>query len=211
MSPIDMPKPVEQHEKMNAKSESQRLAQEAFYKQLLSTPVKGVSIDMTKIVDVGQISQMDLPHTWKLGTTDNTGGTDFREYHPRNDPEVKLCTYYRGHRVDQPSADAFREVLKKPPHILSPSEIKSLAEIMRNKDDAKVFSMVVARTEDLNGKRVLAVEGRFIEKQYDTHALYVDSDGNGSAVQEIYFQAPKADYMLYIKQARDAFKSIKWK
>lgn len=210
MSPVDVPPPAEHHAKIDAVAQAKKDAMDAFYKDLISTPRKDNS-KMTRVSDLGQISEMTLPQDWKLGTTDSGSGGTFREYHPAGRPEVKICFYYRGQRIGEEEGAAFKAVLDKPAHVLSKAEIQSLTEVMRNKHDPKVFHMMGAHTEDLNGKRVLVVEGRFVEKQYDTRSIYVDSDGTGTAVQEIYFQAPKADYMMTVKQAQDAFRSIKWK
>lgn len=165
--------------------------------------------------DYGQISQMQIPADWVEGGPyefrGGMGTRSFREMHPRADSGAKLCFFYRGLPVKEHSAAAFREVLSKPAHVLVPSEIKVLGEVMRDKSASGEFISVVARTEDINGRRVLVVEGRYIQSQHDVFAYYVDSDGSGKFVQEIYFHAPKEKYLQFSRQAREAMKSIQWK
>lgn len=210
MSPVDIPPPVEHHAKIDVVAQAKKDAMDAFYKDLMSTPTKDNS-NMMKVSDLGQIRELTLPKDWKLGTTDSGGMGTFREYHSASRPEAKLCFFYRGMRVSPPDGEAFKTVLDKPAHVLSRAEIQSVADIMRDKDDPKVFQIRGAHTEVINGKKVLVVEGRFIERQHDSYSIYVDSDGTGTAVQEIFFQAPKDDYMLTIKPAQDAIRSVRWK
>ena len=73
MSPVEIPKPVEHHVKADAQEEARRSANDAFYKELLSTPTKD-SRSMSRVSDVGQISEMSLPPTWKLGATTMPAG-----------------------------------------------------------------------------------------------------------------------------------------
>ncbi len=212
MSPIDLPPP-----QYNPKAESQILAvkeaKDSFFQDLLdATPRSKDNVKM-EITDIGQVQRMVLTDQWTVPAhqPEVPAGSGFHEYFVKDRPEVKICFYYRGRRTSERSGEAFRGVLQKPPHVLLASEIDALAETLRNKDDKSVFSLLNARTEDINGKRILIVEGRYIAKQYDTQALYIDSDGTGTAVQEVYYQAPKQEYAIFLKQAREAIKSIQWK
>jgi len=165
------------------------------------------------IINHGQIEKMPLPQGWEEGQPNSGGiGTrSFREIHPPADPDAKLCFYYRGLPASDGAGKNFKEILDKPPHILTKNEIISISEILRGKDDPKTFSPIMIKTEDINAKRVLTVNGRLNEKQADLKAILVDADGTGKVVQEIYFQAPKELYLRYMKAARDAMNSIEWK
>ena len=165
------------------------------------------------VTDHGQIDKMELPNSWVEGpaTTGGIGTRSFREVHPETDPDAKLCFYYRGLPASDAAGKNFRNVLDKPAHILTKGEINSLSEILRGKDDPKIFTPTMIRTEELNGKLVLTVNGRLNEKQADLKAIIVDADGSGTVVQEIYFQAPKEIYLRYMKDARHAMNTINWK
>ncbi len=214
MSPMDMPRPIKLYVVADAHKKAAGESDDRFFQSLLEEPKPGSSAgkNMLAIGDIGQVERMSLPATWQEGQpTPLPASAFFKEYHAGSDADVKLCFYYRGQRASQAASAAFRNLLAKPCHVLTPSEIRSVAEIMRNKDDAGEFSMIAASTQLINGRRVLVVEGRFNEKQVDTEALYADCDGTGAVVQEIYYQAPKNRYVLHLKEARDAFKSIVWK
>src|SRR4030095_3116550 len=145
----------------------------------------------------GQVEMMKLPAGWVSGA--EKGRTEaaysYKEFHPEEGPDSMICFFYRGRRAGQDSSKSFRDVLAKPPHALTASEIESIGQILRDKRDPKDFKMTSCRTEDVNGRRVLVVQGRYNEIQEDALAMLIDADKDpaGSAVQEIFFQAPAAD------------------
>jgi hypothetical protein len=85
-----------------------------------------------------------------------------------------------------------------------------LVKVVRDKSHD--FEVRSEKTEDLNGKRILSVEGEYKDSGHTgSQTLYVDSDGTGSAVQEISYTASGQDYKLNMNKAQQAFKSIIWK
>ncbi len=59
---------------------------------------------------------------------------------------------------------------------------------------------------------VLLVEGSYKDKDHTgSKTIYVDSDGTGSALQEISYSAPGKDYAAHASEAEKALKSISWK
>ena len=168
---------------------------------------------MGTTVSLGQIDQIDIPPGWQEGTAQKpTGGSSlFREFHPADNPEVRLCFYYRGRRISEEAGQAFHSMLEQPPHVLKPEELQPLREVLREKLNSKDFNLLFAKTEEMNGKRVLVVEGAYNNSQLKTRELFVDSDGTGTAVQEIYYQAPRNDYARFQPAALSALKSIRWK
>jgi hypothetical protein len=179
----------------------------------LGASMQGSQSDISTLTDHGQIAKMSLPPGWEEGpaTSGGIGTRSFREVHPEADADAKLCFYYRGLPASDEAGKNFKQILDKQPHILTKNEIVSITEILRGKDDPKTFTPVMIRTEDINGKRVLTVNGRLNEKQADLKSILIDAEGTGTVVQEIYFQAPKELYLRYMKAARDAMNSIQWK
>lgn len=167
-----------------------------------------------QVLDRGQISSMSMPAGFEKGTA--VAGTyannSFQEYHLSSNANVKFYFEYRGSRMGAESSKVFRETLDKPPHPLTPQELESLHQVLganrSNKEDFKINS---AKTEDLNGKRVLTIEGRYPQHGLSARTVFVDSDGTGSAVQEITFQAPTAEFFKNTAASLIALKSIKWK
>ena len=168
-----------------------------------------------EIKNLGQINDITLPEGWVGGEpyrfTSSVGSRSFRAIHPADQPGICLGFYYRGLPVSNESANNFNSLLAKSSHVLTAAEVLSVSEILRDKSSRQDFTIMVARTEDINGKRVLVVEGRYKEINEDAFAIFIDASGDGKAVQEVYYQAPKATYLIYLKAARDAIRLIKWK
>ena len=124
---------------------------------------------------------MAVPQGWERRADARLpAGAGLVEFHPHGQDSVRLNSFYRGRRIDSESARAFQETLAKPPHQLRAEEIGALRNVLRDK--ASDFNIFFARTVDLNGKRVLAVEGCFKDKEHTSaRTIYVDSDGSGSA------------------------------
>lgn len=162
--------------------------------------------------DYGQIANMAMPEGWVPGERVNNivGNSSFRQFHPKNSPEARLCFYYRGRRIAQSAGTRFLQLLSKEPHLLNAKEIAEVAAVLRDKAHAG-FKLFKAKTERINGKMVLIVEGRFVEIQQDARCMFIDTDGSGTAIQELYFQAPSSKYLSYAGQARQAMESILWK
>ncbi len=162
-------------------------------------------------ISTGQIQAMAVPAGWeRRADSQLPAGAGLTEFHAPGQDNVRLNSFYRGSRVGAEAARAFHECLAKPPHQLHANEIKALSQVLGDKDDG--FDIFFARTVDLNGKRVLSVEGSFKDKDHTSEkTIYVDTDGTGSAVQEISYAACGKDYQRYLGEAEKAFRSIVWK
>lgn len=163
--------------------------------------------------DQGQISRLTLPAGWSRSTEKHSlpSTANFVEFHSDKDPEVKICTYYRGHRISPAAGKKFHELLKAPAHDLDDASFSSLTEVLRDKAKPADFKTTSKKTLDINGRRVLLVEGKFNEIKQNAYALYVDAEDNGEVVQEVFYQAPEAKYGQYLKSAEAALKGIVWK
>ncbi len=193
----------------------EKMEEDPFFKELLDTRVQTISQSRRSISDLGQISNLSLPENWIAGQTQaNAIAADlYKEYNPPNDSDVKLCFYYRGMRCSEPAGDAFRKVLSSTDHQLDAAEYQSLQEILRNKSP-EYFSMGSAYTKEINGKRILIVEGSYDKSNasaISNKTMYIDSDSKGTAVQEIYFQAPTQKFQKHFGEVDGALKSIEWK
>jgi hypothetical protein len=187
---------------------------EAFMQDFFSltdkAPAKPEANQEMAAQNIGQVKELALPNNWiEIPSRPSLDGSTFSAYQDKKHPDAKLCFFYRGQKMDENSAQEFHSLLSKPDHILTNAEFQAMAPIMRNKDNPDDFKLESAYTSTINGKRVLAVEGRFTPQDIDTIALYVDSDNKGSAVQEIYYQGPKKELVSKV-EARKAMKEINW-
>ncbi|CAN5521563.1 hypothetical protein BH11CYA1_BH11CYA1_03360 [soil metagenome] len=166
------------------------------------------------VSDRGQISSMTMPANFESGkqVSGTFANNNFKEYHLSSNANVKFYFEYRGSRMGAESSRVFHDTLERAPHSLTPQEIESLHQVLganrSNKEDFKINS---AKTEDLNGKRVLTIEGRYPQHGLSARTIFIDSDGTGSAVQEVTFQAPTAEFFKNTSVSLNALKSIRWK
>lgn len=164
------------------------------------------------VSNVGAVDKLTLPTGWAAGKEINgIGGLGrSQQYLAPGSTDVELTFFDRGRRYNS-NAAAFNEVLTKPAHALSADEQKSLGSILGNYEDARAFKMESCKTEDLNGKRVLVIQGTWNATAHRSHSVLVSPDGSGSTVQEVFYKAPAADYNKHLPAIQSALKTIRWK
>lgn len=202
-------------ENLQAQSESPEAAAnqallEALMRQIMMT---GTQVPSLEASNIGQIRKMTIPPAWEKGPDYNNRehAGSYKEFHPYGKTDCQLGFYYRGRRTSETAGQNFKEVLEQESHELTPTEYSSLEETLRDKARAEDFTVKNARTEEINGKRVLIVEGRYNKNQNDSTHMFIDTDGTGTAVQEVFFQAPKEQYAKYAGAAKTAMESIRWR
>jgi hypothetical protein len=129
------------------------------------------------------------------------------------DKSVNLCCYYRGDQVSRAATESFRELVRKPPHLCSPNEHKSIAEVLRDKTRAQGFVFFSIRTVCINGRCVLIVEGMYEISRLHTLTVYMDSspDRDFAAIQELSLVAPRQSYYCQYRKMIKALQTIAWK
>lgn len=164
------------------------------------------------VANHGQIGSMSLPKEWKELTrnADDETLASAKEFSPKGAPDVKMCLYFRGYPTSEEAGKNFKDVLSHPAHNLNAEEIGKLGEtldVLANKD---AFDISSAKTEDIRGRRVLNVSGTFKESGKQYQGIFIDADGTGSAVQEVYVEG-KESFKDYAPQARKSIESLRWK
>ena len=179
----------------------------------LSRKILSQSQTMTELLNKGQIDRIELPKGWQREDVPqgDIGSRSLVQFTTPEAPDARIAFFYRGLPIDAQDATLFHDTLEKPPHHLTPTEIKSLRAVLRERANPDAFKTLAAYTEDLNGKRVLVVQGRYSETQQDLYEVLLDASGDGKAVQEMYFQAPKTQYDRYLSDAKKTFQSVQWK
>jgi len=135
----------------------------------------------------------------------------FQEYHLESDPSIQIYFEYRGRRMSEAASNIFRDLILAAPRNVTLIEIEQYRELLQTKSDPTRFRPLIAKTQDIKGKRVLVVEGIFLKFNLQARTLYVDSDGTGSAVQEISFQTPVDRFIKYVLPGTRCLESILWK
>jgi hypothetical protein len=177
-------------------------------------PAVSSASNLPEAKDIGQVADMKLPAGFVSGKQNSgNGGSSsfFQEYHSSADPDMKVYFEYRGHRMSPDSSSNFHQILAAPAHNLPQVELDKLQEVLQAKGGPSDFQISTAKTQDINGKRVLTVEGDYLKFGLRARTLYVDSDGSGSAVQEITFQAPTDRFKQNVVQGTKSLESIVWK
>jgi hypothetical protein len=175
--------------------------------------VKQQELPRLEVANFGVVASFTLPPGWVESSFSQGEAQQSRSriFHDSDSPSVQLCFFFRGHRVSEQAAREFLDLLSRPDHFLKPSEFKAAREIVRDLGNTGSFKLLQAATRQLNGKRVMIVEGRFVQSEQDTYALFVDVDGTGTIVQEIHYQAPKLDYARHLAVVKAAMESIAWR
>lgn len=187
-----------------------QLLMDAVIRSVMAT---GIRPPAPEVSNLGQIKKMEMPIGWEAGPdySRRQHSASYQEFHPNGQKDCQLGFYYRGRRTSESAGEKFHDILSAADHELSKAEYRSLEEVLRDKAKDDDFTVKSARTEELNGKRVLIVEGRYNKNQNDSKHIFIDSDGTGTAVQEVFFQAPKDKFALYANAASQSMKTVRWK
>lgn len=190
----------------------ERLSIDSIYLLANNSAKKSKEAMNINIENIGALDSMTLPNGWSQGEEKSQiGGLgNSRQFTTAGNKDIELTIFDRGRRYESNSA-AFKSILTSAPHSLSDSEKESLGAILGNYNDSRVFAMTDCKTQDLNGKRVLVIAGKWSAAEHESYSILVNPDGEGSNVQEIYFKAPTKQYKLYLPQAMQSINSIKWK
>jgi hypothetical protein len=162
----------------------------------------------------GQVAAMQIPVGWVAGTTvhRDIGAYSWVPFSPPNDSGTVLAFYYRGLPTGTQGTKAFRDVLAAPPHPLSPTELSAIGATLRVQPEESSFPLRAAETRDLHGKRIVLLEGHYLNSGEDVLHLFVDASPSEerSAVQEIIFQAKPEAFARYRDAVQASLASIVW-
>lgn len=161
---------------------------------------------------IGQISHIELPRGWQPAPVqdDEALGT-IHEFNPPSGSESRLEFFYRGKRVSAREGENFHKILNEGGHVLSQAELRSVRTILRGKDNVEDFKVELAWVAVLNRKTVLMIEGTFNADQVRNLTVLIDSDGTGTAIQELALYAPEKPYQRFKPLIEKSLQTIKWK
>jgi hypothetical protein len=165
------------------------------------------------VTNRGQVKRFDVPEGWSETTPSRgVGDVDYlQEFTSAENEAVKLSFYYRGTRINKVTATEFLHIQATEPHELLPAERERIGIVIRDAAETKWFDLQSIRTDVINKKKVLVVEGTWRKNRLSNLGLFLDTDGSGSAIQEIHYLAPEEDYQQFLPVAIKAIKSIEWK
>jgi hypothetical protein len=174
-----------------------------------------MQLEGTMLKDHGQIDEMSLPDSWFEGEPEpytTLGTRSYRWVHPPDVHDVRINFFYRGLSIAPESAEAFRNLLQRPAQSsLTWQDLAPIAEILRDMANPEDFALANASTERVNGKMVLVVRGKYRVIEHDTFEIFVDADGTGRYIQEIFFKGPSDSFHRFFSTAQKSLRSIRWK
>jgi hypothetical protein len=166
---------------------------------------------MMQIEDYGPVKTILLPDGWvELPAPKMPAGRSLKEFAPPDQSGVKLCFFYRGEPVSAETGAIFNKVLNLPPHTLSKEELACLKEILRERTDPEIFTVLKSSTEVLNGKRILLLIGTYKQTGHELYELFMEADETGRLIYEIYIIGPTQPYRVHLKEVKPALATLKW-
>jgi hypothetical protein len=169
-------------------------------------------LNLNEIQEHGQIKKMLLPSGWLEGEVKEGpfAVQSLRWFHPPDDIEARLSFYYRGHPVGEAAGASFHKLLEEAPQELSEDQLWKVQEVLRDAAPVGDFAIRSAHTGVVKGKRVLVVDGSHSDRGWDRLAVFVDVDGSGCIVQEIYFTAPQERFNDYVSTVMQCLRTVEW-
>jgi hypothetical protein len=163
------------------------------------------------VQDQGVIKNMSIPEGWVEGASESFSDTsELRFFHPPDNLDAKLCFFYRGLPIETESGQRFVQVLSAAPHKLTPEEIESLYYTLGESGNNLAFELSAAHTEDFNGKRVLIVQGNWHKSNLHSYDMFIDVDGTGRVIQEVYYLASHAIFDQFFADVKICFSTLIW-
>lgn len=165
------------------------------------------------LTDFGPVSNLVLPANWIEQKVLKKSGHDtktLRKFHSLNNNQIQFCAYYRGLPVAEQSAVNFSRCLAKQPGALDNETLLELQEVLGPLAITEEFTLERASVKEINGKKVLAVEGHWPNLKLKSRNIFIDANGDGSIVYELYYAAPEEDFDGNAELAALALSSIIW-
>jgi hypothetical protein len=168
-----------------------------------------------EIFSAGGVQRIDIPDGWSKSKHFDDVVTDssYDEFVPDNykGTDCRIEFYRQGRDIPPQEAQAFKNILAAADHDLSKEEIKSIGSVLDNKRNENEFRLDRGWTETLNGKKVLLVEGQFLEDGRKNLSMIFDGNGRGSLPQEVTLIAPPEQYAANRGEMIRSLSSIVWK
>jgi hypothetical protein len=166
-------------------------------------------------VNYGSIKSISLPEGWREFEVPDEGFAMYtlREFRPAEseDDDVSLCLFNKGLLRNEETGNDFKTILAAKSHHLTARELKLLSDVLNEAADAERFSVLDARTEIINGRSALVIEGRWVNSQTKMIRAYFDVNGDGRCVDEFFFSAPPDQYESLIRDVRKSLSCLEWK
>lgn len=167
---------------------------------------------VTQFSDFPLPFKIKLPEGWveQTWTSDDPPPARGREFRNLKDSGAVLCVWYRGHGLPAKTAASISTVLAKSPHKLTDDEVQMVRNGLGNIVYERMFKLASARVENIAGRSVLIVEGRWNELGKDGYHVFIPVSADCEKLEEIYLVAPPDSYPHNADAVKSALACIEW-
>ncbi|MDZ4837458.1 MAG: hypothetical protein SGJ27_27035 [Candidatus Melainabacteria bacterium] len=158
----------------------------------------------------GAVKSFELPDDWIADEPVDLGGRRTVVFRTPDNPAILFCNHFRDEPLSKSGSSKFQSVLYSQFHDLTESEIEDLDDVIEGLNNKTAFSIRQAGTGYLNDRRIIRVRGDWLESQRSVMSCFIDVDGSGQRVQNLYFGAPIGELERWSELADRVFLSIKW-
>jgi hypothetical protein len=161
----------------------------------------------------GFIGSMTLPDSWEEFPETHGDHRTMWKFAVSGDTQAVFCLFSSGIPVGRQAADNLRSLLTVPSHTLQADELQSVGRIFRHDPEGTAFRIESAYTKDMGQRRVLFLEGTWRQDGLRMLRIFVPrvpGPGGTTIIEEIYFQAPPAQYAQYVEAVHAVLQSIEW-
>lgn len=156
----------------------------------------------------GQIKHLELPSGWIR--CDSELKDDAIYFCAPDDPTIKLTFIRRNFLIDTFSAQNLKEILDKTPHTATSLERENLELVLLNAADPEHFELSTLRSEFLNQRPVLRLEGSWKRSNIQCLAFYFACAEKPRRLEEIFFEASPAGFASSLPEVQKSLASIIW-
>jgi hypothetical protein len=159
---------------------------------------------------LGVIASYEIPDSWRGDEHLDLGERQISVFRDATCDDILFCHMYRDVPLNRDAADKFQSILYAPFHELTDDEVAELEPVIEGLANRNAFKIRLADTEYLNMRRMIRIQGDWLEQGLSIMSCFVDNGGKGERVQNVYFAAPTGHLDKYEKLADKIFLSIRW-
>lgn len=175
---------------------------------------QGVDNTQMLITKQGAIASITIPEGWIASKAphESTYLYDKVEVRPPGTMNTRLVFFRPNQATNYRAGLSFLACLTEAPHELSTSEIDRIRESLGNVGSAMNFQIHNACTQDLNGRKVIIIEGEWTHGIKFCGIFYDGGAGvdRGTVVHQIFFEGPPEEYASLLNCFLVALQSIEW-
>lgn len=170
------------------------------------------SASHAQVEDLGSLKSMRLPAGWtEFKQAEVQRGPAFGYVYQSSDGNLTANLWDRGSSVGAPAITSI-EHLTGQARLLSLKDMYDLSQVMQRDLSSPDFTVLRAKSIDVNGKNVVMVDGSYRQSGKHSLALYWldESDKSSARIQSMAFEGRNEDFLKHRKEITESINSIAW-